>query len=250
MSKKKDFTIEEYKEMLLDEIEDDEKTVEEIKEEQKEEKTKQKNTNNSSSQKKEPIKKFKKNKISLIINIVFTILIIIMIMISIDVICVARYNKGPFFTIKTHTYKDGGTKVYHGIGYKVIKYNQIQGRRDMEIGTWGLKYSDKPTEVSALDLAIEFTNKPTDTYKKYYKEFLQVTGEFISKDEDKNTLTLGYIDEDGKYTLDIICTMAEKNTITEIDEKNEVTIIGTVESYDLNADGTDKTLYINNCFVE
>ena len=46
-------------------------------------------------------KKKKINKISLIINIVFTILIVIMLMITIDVISVARYNKGPFFAIQS-----------------------------------------------------------------------------------------------------------------------------------------------------
>lgn len=263
MTKNKDLTIDEYKETLLDEIEEDELTKEEIKENKEAKKkttkntktkkttrkNKKKSTAEDNKEEKEP--KFKTNKIKLIINIVFIILILIMVIISIDVICVARYNTGPFFAIKTKTYKDGGTKVYHGIGYKVIKYNQIQGRRDMEIGTWGLHYSIEPTDVSALDLAIEFTNKPKDTYKKYYKEFLRVNGEFMSKDEEENTLTLGYVDEDGKYTFDIVCTMAEEDSIPEtIKENEEVTVIGTVTNYDLTEEGTDKTLYISDCFAE
>ena len=41
--------------------------------------------------------------------------------------------------IRTSIYKDGGTKEYYGLGYKVIKYNQIEGRRDTQIGLWNLK---------------------------------------------------------------------------------------------------------------
>lgn len=239
MPKKKDLTIEEYKEMLLDEIEEDEEIIEDPKEEIKE-----------VSSPRKILKKKKINKISLIINIVFTILIVIMLMITIDVISVARYNKGPFFAIKTNTYKDGGTKVYYGFGYKVIKYNQIEGRRDMAIGKWNLQYQTEAYKISALDLAIEFNKLPKATYEKYYKEFLQITGEYIESDEDKNTLTFGYIDKDGKYDFNIVCTMAEKDVIPKYEKNSEVTIIGTVTNYDLNADGTNKTLYVSDCFIK
>ena len=79
-------------------------------------------------------KKYKKYK--KIINIVFAVILIVLVMVTIDVISVSRYNAGPFFAIKTKTIKDGGTKIYYGLGYKVIKYNQKQGRRDRKIGSW------------------------------------------------------------------------------------------------------------------
>ena len=82
-----------------------------------------------------------KNKTMKIFNIIFYVLIILMLMITIDIISVARYNKGPYFAIKTATLKDGGTKVYYGIGYKVIKYHQSQGRRDTELGSWSMPYN-------------------------------------------------------------------------------------------------------------
>lgn len=239
MSKKKDLTIEEYKEMLLDEIEEDEEIMEESKEEIEEISSPRKKT-----------KKKRINKISLIINIVFTIIVVIMLMITIDVISVARYNKGPFFAIKTNTYKDGGTKVYHGFGYKVIKYNQIEGRRDIVLGKWNLQYQTEAYEVSSLDLAIEFTKLPKATYEKYYKEFLKITGEYIKSDKDKNTLTFGYLDKDGKYDFNIVCKMAEKDSIPKYEKGSEITIIGTVTNYELNIDGTNKTLYVNNCFAK
>ena len=49
---------------------------------------------------------------------------------------------GKLLNIARPTYNDGGTKIYYGLGYKVIKYHQTQGRRDMEIGNWSLKYNE------------------------------------------------------------------------------------------------------------
>lgn len=40
-------------------------------------------------------------------------------------------DKKPIFVIRTALYKDGGTSIYHGLGYKVIDYNQIEGRKDV-----------------------------------------------------------------------------------------------------------------------
>lgn len=36
----------------------------------------------------------------------------------------AQNNKPPLFAINTEIYKDGGTKEYQGIGYKVLDYNE------------------------------------------------------------------------------------------------------------------------------
>ena len=125
-------------------------------------------------------KKHKKDskKINKIINIIFYVLIVLMIMVTIDVISVSRYNSGPYFAIKTAHYKDGGTKVYTGLGYKVIKYNQIQGRRDTVIGSWALKYSVEPTEVDSIDLAIEYKTDTLKTYEKYNAKFLRISGTY------------------------------------------------------------------------
>ena len=174
-----------------------------------------------------------------------------MIMISVDVISVARYNKGPYFAIKTKTYKDGGTKEYYGIGYKVIKYNQIQGRRDIEIGLWNLPYNTEPTNLKDLDLAIEFTNNPTETYEKYYKEFVRIESTLYEVDEENNKIKIGYQDEGEKYTLDIICKMADKETnISELKEKEKITIIGTIKKFTQKDSENTNKLYIDNCFAE
>jgi hypothetical protein len=44
--------------------------------------------------------------------------------------CLAKANKSPIFAIRTAVYKDGGTKDYIGLGYKIRKYNKLDGRKD------------------------------------------------------------------------------------------------------------------------
>lgn len=198
-------------------------------------------------------KKIKKNKPKYIrvINIIFYVIILLMIMVTVDVVCVAKYNKGPFFAIKVATYKDGGTKVYYGLGYKVIKYNELEGRKDTVIGSWLMKYDTEPVEVQALDLAIEYKNDTLNTYKKLSKKYLSITGTFKSYDQKNNKLIFGYEDPDNSYTLDIVCTtMAEENKKQEFTENEKLIVLGTVEDFKLKDDKNPNTLYISNCFVK
>lgn len=197
-------------------------------------------------------KKHKKDsrKITKIINIIFYVLIILMIMVTIDVISVSRYNSGPYFAIKTAQYKDGGTKVYTGLGYKVIKYNQIQGRRDTVIGSWALKYSVEPTEVDSIDLAIEYKNDTVKAYEKYNTKFLRITGTYKSYNKKNKTLTFGYTDPDGSYTLNIVCKMAKDATIKEYEKDDTITVIGTAYDFKVKDKKNPNRLYINNCFAE
>lgn len=189
-------------------------------------------------------------KITKIINIIFYVLIVLMIMVTIDVISVSRYNSGPYFAIKTAHYKDGGTKVYYGIGYKVIKYNQIQGRRDTVIGSWSLKYSVEPTEVDSIDLAIEYKNDTVKAYEKYNTKFLRITGTYKSYNKKNKTLTFGYTDPDGSYTLNIVCKMAKDATIKEYEKDDTITVIGTAYDFKQKDKKNPNRLYINNCFAE
>ncbi len=195
--------------------------------------------------------KQKSSKLVRFLNILFVIIIISLLMITTDIICVSKYNIGPFFAIPTHTYKDGGTKEYYGLGYKVIKYHQVQGRKDTEIGLWSLKYNIEPTTIKSVDLAIEFYNNEAKTYKKYYKKFVRVVSTLEKVDEKNNTITLSYIDDGKKYSLDIECNMASKNSnIDKLEKGKEVTIIGTVNKYDFKYSKKVGKLYINNCFAE
>ena len=186
-----------------------------------------------------------------IINIVFTIIIIIIAIITIDYIRVAKFEYTPLFAIKTETLKDGGTTEYYGLGYKVIDYNQIQGRRDIEIGLWNMKRNSAPIDISDIDLAIEFTKDEEKTYNKYYKKFLRIKSTLKEINEKTNTITLGYSDEDGKYSLDIICKLVpEQTNISSFEKDTEITIIGTVKNYKGSTKKENKRLYIKNCIAQ
>lgn len=186
-----------------------------------------------------------------IINISFTVILIIIAMITIDYVRVTKYGYTPLFAIKTLELKDGGTKEYMGLGYKVIDYNQIQGRRDIEIGFWNLERNSKPIDISDVDLAIEFTKDEVKAYNKYYKKFLRVKSTLKKVNEKKNIITLGYTDEDGKYSVDIICNLVpEQTNISSFEKDKEITIIGTVKNYKGATKKENKRLYIKNCIAQ
>ena len=191
------------------------------------------------------------NKIKKIMNIVFCIVLILIVMVSIDIVCVSEYNKGPFFAIKTTTYKDGGTKVYYGLGYKVIKYHQVQGRRDMEIGTWGLSYNIEPIDIPDIDLSIEFETNYNETSKKYYKKFVRLSSTVKEVNNNNNELVLEYYDEDSKYTLWIYCNMADKDSNIDIYEKGDtVNVLGTIIKFKIKDKTNPNRVYLENCFAE
>lgn len=192
----------------------------------------------------------RQKKIKKIINIAFTVIMLILIFIATDVICVARYNVGPFFAIPLHKYKDGGSKAYYGVGYKVIKYNQTQGRRDREIGFWTLRYNSKPITIQDIDLAIEFNNNEIEAYEKYYKKFVRIISTLKRIDNSKKQIILGYKDEDKKYSLEIVCTMAKDQKITDLKTNKEITIIGSVNDFKIKTTQKENRLFISNCFAE
>ena len=186
-----------------------------------------------------------------IINLVFTIIIIIMIMIVTDYIRVTRFEYTPVFAVKTQELKDGGTIEYTGLGYKVIDYNQIQGRRDIEIGLWNMKRNTTPIEMSDVDLAIEFTENEGKAFTKYYKKFLRIKSTLVETNEKENTITLRYTDEGGKYTLDTICKLVpEQTNISSFEKDKEITIIGTVKNYVGSTKKKNKQIYIKNCIAQ
>lgn len=186
-----------------------------------------------------------------ILNIIFIIIIVSLTMITIDVISVARYDVGPFFAIPLNTYKDGGTKEYYGLGYKVIKYKQIQGRRDREIGFYSLKYNAEPVTLKDIDLAIEMTGKEAKTYKKYYKKFVRIVSNLEAINKATNQITLSYKDEGKKYSLDIVCTMAtDDNQLKKLELKKETTIIGVIDDFEYKTKNKPNTIYVKNCFAE
>lgn len=71
-----------------------------------------------------------KNKSVIKIIIVVVIFVLLFLMVRTDY-QMAKLNKPPVFAVKTDIYKDGGTTKYLGLGYTVIDYNIIDGRKDV-----------------------------------------------------------------------------------------------------------------------
>lgn len=184
-----------------------------------------------------------------IFNIIFFASLVIMTLVAIDVIRVAKYDKTPFFAIKTKTYDDGGTKEYYGIGYKVYKYNVTYGRKDTKIGGWSLKYNIVPTEIDDVDLAIEFENNYDATGTKYYKEYVKITSTYANADE--NVLVLEYKDEGGKYTLQTKCEMTSRVLdVINPEERENITVHGTIYKFSIKSGDIPNAVYLANCEIE
>lgn len=190
----------------------------------------------------------KESRPRFIMNLIFIIIIAIGIIIAIDMVCVVKYDKGPYFALRTATLDDGGTQIFYGLGYKVIKYHQEQGRRDTEVGFWTMPYSVEPTDVDAIDLAIDFRNEPEATAEKYAGKFVRITGRiFRIKD---NELVLRYHDSDNTYTLRIECPMAEKTDFSNFEEGMEITVLGTIDNFTFATANKANTVNMSNCFAE
>ena len=176
----------------------------------------------------------------IIMNIIFIIIIALGIMIIADVVCVIKYDKGPYFAIRTKVYDDGGTEVYYGLGYKVIKYNQKVGRRDTVTGSWGIKYNTNPETFTIRELAYSIINDNNN----HIGEFIRLTGTISSKNNKNNTVTLKFTDDiDGKYDLTVKANLLSKN-IKKLNKNAPISLIGVIKSYD------NKTLTIENVFAE
>lgn len=77
-----------------------------------------------------------------VIKIILIIVSVWCLFIGIDYM-LSKNNKSPIFTLPLGKYRDGGTVEYYGLGYKIIKYNVIGGRKDTVFGFWNLKYNNE-----------------------------------------------------------------------------------------------------------
>lgn len=191
------------------------------------------------------IEKNKNHKFSRIINIFTAIVLTALILVLTDILLVTYCDIGPFLAIPLHKYDDGGTKEYYGLGYKVIKYHQLQGRRDKEIGPWSLKYRVSPIYVSSLDLAIDFLDKNEEALDYYSNELLVVDGEITEFDNKK--IVVSYIDENDKYNLDVICYLEDEININELSANATIKVMGKMTKYEKK---NKQIIYMQHCFIE
>lgn len=87
---------------------------------------------------KNAIQKMKKKKIIISIGMLILFIMMILSFMFID-LHKLKNQKEPIFSINTINYRDGGSKEYIGLGYKIIKYHN-NTKNYFEVGTWFLRY--------------------------------------------------------------------------------------------------------------
>lgn len=153
-----------------------------------------------------------------------------------DVVMVTKFNVGPIFAIKVKTYNDGGTKEYAGIFYKVIKYKQTNGRRDMVLGSYKLSYSGEVYKKSVLDLAILYRDDFTN-FSLLEGKYVVVTGKVLRVSKEKQVVKLIYEDSDNKYQTIVTFKMDKDANYDELKKGNIVKISGVLDDYSDNKQG-------------
>lgn len=153
-----------------------------------------------------------------------------------DVVMVTKFNVGPIFAIKVKTYNDGGTKEYAGIFYKVIKYKQTNGRRDMVLGSYKLSYSCEVYKKSVLDLAILYRDDFTN-FSLLEGKYVVVTGKVLRVSKEKQVVKLIYEDSDNKYQTIVTFKMDKDANYDELKKGNTVKIAGVLDDYSDNKQG-------------
>ena len=149
---------------------------------------------------------------------------------------VTKFNVGPIFAIKVKTYNDGGTKEYAGIFYKVIKYKQTNGRRDMVLGSYKLSYAGEVYKKSVLDLAILYRDDFTN-FSLLEGKYVVVTGKVLRVSKEKQVVKLIYEDSDNKYQTIVTFKMDKDANYDELKKGNTVKIAGVLDDYSDNKQG-------------
>ena len=90
-------------------------------------------------------------KVVKIIGIIIGVIVVIgIVFFAIDYNRV-KNSELPLFCIQIDEANDGGTRIYLGLGYKVIDFNTISGYDDIKIGTWFMDYEDFNEKIKIYD---------------------------------------------------------------------------------------------------
>lgn len=175
----------------------------------------------------------------IILKVLNFFLILVMVgafLVVFDVVMVTKFNVGPIFAIKVKTYNDGGTREYAGIFYKVIKYKQTNGRRDMVLGSYKLSYAGEVYKKSVLDLAILYRDDFTN-FSLLEGKYVVVTGKVLRVSKEKQVVKLIYEDSDNKYQTIVTFKMDKDANYDELKKGNTVKIAGVLDDYSDNKQG-------------
>ena len=101
-----------------------------------------------------------KNLIKVLLIIIALVIGLALIFLGVD-LSRAKNDEKPIFCILKTEVNDGGTKIYLGLGYKVIDFHTLNGFDRVKVGTWLMNYDDFKHEIE------ENTNKQPEDNSKY-----------------------------------------------------------------------------------
>ena len=111
----------------------------------------------------------------------------------------AKKQEKPIFCINIATYRDGGTKEYLGLGYKVIDFHTLEGFDDIKIGTWFINYNDFNEEMKVYETKFEEELRKNEEYTK----MIQVNGKLYINNGEESTVTARCGNMDGQITTNV-----------------------------------------------
>ena len=94
-------------------------------------------------------------KLLKVVGLILVILIILGIIFFIIDYSRVKNNETPLFCILKDEANDGGTKIYLGLGYKVIDFHTLAGYDDIKIGSWFMDYNDFEEEMKEYEMKFE-----------------------------------------------------------------------------------------------
>ena len=160
----------------------------------------------------------KKLKIFLIVlGIIFILGIVFF---TIDYNRVQKQEK-PIFCLNVTTYRDGGTKEYYGLGYKVIDFHTLEGFDDIKIGTWFMKYKDFEAEMKLYEDKFnkQFNNNDDEFYAKI-KKIREYNGVITILIEGLESNDINYRGE-FEFSIDNDTKLLWKETKVEVSDLKE-----------------------------
>ena len=97
--------------------------------------------------------------------ILATIVVLGIIFFTVDYSRVQKQEK-PIFCILKDEANYGGTKIYLGLGYKVIDFHTLAGFDDIKVGTWFIDYDDFEEEMKIYETKYEEEFKKNNEKKE------------------------------------------------------------------------------------
>lgn len=176
----------------------------------------------------------------------------------------ASEGKSPVFCIFTDEVNDGGTRIYLGLGYKVIDFNTLSGFTDIKIGSYFMDYEDFHSEIEKANLAQEnLVSHTENSSQKYSKTIDNVKldldipndWKYDEMPEDKDSYKYAlkiYKNDASKYAIitfsyNPFAVCGTGRTSKDITLDNGKT--ATIGYYDNNKNWTDISFYEMNKYI-